>query len=114
MNQMEENNIASESQASPPWSATAKIVVIVFGVVVLGAIVLRFQKVIAPLVIACLIAYVLAPVVNFVNARTRIPRGVVTAAIYLILFGLLALAISLLAPLLVEQTRSFQLDFQGI
>jgi len=114
LSQTEESNIASESQASPLWSATAKIVVIVFGVVVLGAIVLRFQEVIAPLVIACLIAYVLAPVVNFVNARTRISRGLVTAAIYLILFGLLALAISLLTPLLVEQTRSFQLDFQGI
>jgi len=89
-------------------------VVIVFGVVVMGAIVLRFQDVIAPLVIAGLIAYVLAPVVNFVNARTRISRGLVTAAIYLLFFGLLALTVSLLTPLLVKQTRSFQLDFQGI
>lgn len=113
MNQTEEKT-ASEFQESPPWSATAKIVVIVFGVVVLGAIVLRFQEVIAPLIIACLIAYVLAPIVNFVSARTRISRGVVTAAIYLILFGLLALAISLLTPLLVRQTLSIQLDFQRI
>ncbi|MEA3339519.1 MAG: hypothetical protein U9R15_06080, partial [Chloroflexota bacterium] len=51
-------NIASENQNSPPWSTTTKIVVIVFSVVVMGAIVLRFQDVIAPLVIAGLIAYV--------------------------------------------------------
>ncbi|RLC97565.1 MAG: hypothetical protein DRI77_07035, partial [Chloroflexi bacterium] len=109
-----EENTASQSPISPPWSATAKIVVIVFSVVVAGAIVLRFREVISPLIIAGLIAYVLAPFVDFVNARTRIPRGAVTAAIYLIFFGLLALAVSLLTPLLIEQTRSFQLDFQGI
>ncbi|OQY17692.1 MAG: hypothetical protein DRJ03_15225 [Chloroflexi bacterium] len=105
---------ASETQVSPPWSATTKIVVIIFGVVILGAIVLRFQDVIAPLVVACLIAYVLAPVVNFVNAHTRISRGLVTAAIYLLAFGLLTLAASLLTPLLVRQTLSIQFDFQQI
>ena len=103
-----------QTRLSPPWSTTVKIVVIVFGVVVLGAVVLRFQDVIALLVIAGLIAYVLAPVVNFIAARTRIPRGLVTAAIYLLCFGLMALVASLLAPLLVRQTRSFQLDFQEV
>jgi predicted PurR-regulated permease PerM len=104
----------SDTDVSPPWSTTAKIVVIVFSLVILGAIVWRFQDVIAPLVIACLIAYVLTPVVNFITAHTRVPCGVVTGAFYLLFFGLLALAISLLAPLLVQQVSSLQLDFEQI
>ncbi|MFQ6101469.1 MAG: AI-2E family transporter [Anaerolineae bacterium] len=109
-----EGDTMSRTPISPPWSMTVKVVVVVFGVVVVGAIVLRFQRVITPLVIAGLIAYVLTPMVNFVNAHTRIPRGVLTAAIYLLFFGLIALAVSLLAPLLVRQALSFQLDFRRI
>lgn len=99
---------------SRPWSATSKIVVVVFGVVVLVAIVLRFRGIISPLIVAGLIAYLLVPIVNFVHARMHIPRGVVTAAIYLLTFGLVALMIGLLAPLLVHEAFSVQLDFRQI
>jgi predicted PurR-regulated permease PerM len=104
----------AETQTSPPWSTTVKVVVIVFGLIILGAILLRFQEIIAPLVIAGLIAYVIAPAVNFVNERLRIPRGVVTAAIYLLFFAAIGVAISWLTPLLVRQAMSLQLDFQLI
>ncbi len=104
----------SETRVSPPWNTTVKVVVIVFCILALLAIVVYFQGIIAPLVIASLIAYVLMPVVNFVAARTRISRGVATAAIYLLFFGLIALTIGLLAPLLVQQIDSFQFDFQQI
>jgi predicted PurR-regulated permease PerM len=102
------------TRTSPPWSTTVKVVVIVFILIILGAILLRFQEIIAPLVIAGLIAYVIAPAVNSVNERLRIPRGAITAAIYLLFFALIGLAISWLAPLLVRQTMSLQLDLQRI
>jgi predicted PurR-regulated permease PerM len=104
----------SDVSVSPPWSTTAKIVVIVFGVVLLGAGVLRFREVIAPLVIACLVAYVLSPIANFVTTRLGVPRGLSTGIVYLLAIGLFVLAVVLLAPLLVQQARSFQLDFQQI
>jgi predicted PurR-regulated permease PerM len=104
----------SEIPVSPSWSTTVKIVVIVFTVIILGAIVLRFRAVIPLLIIASLIAYVLSPIVGFVTIRTRIPRGLATIVVYLLVFGLIALAASLLAPLLVRQALSFQLDFQQI
>jgi predicted PurR-regulated permease PerM len=104
----------NEAPVSRPWDTVVKIVVIVFGVLGLGAVLLRFQDVIPPLVIACLVAYVLVPVVNFITARTRLPRGLVTAALYFLSFGVVALAISLLAPLLLRQALSFQLDFRRI
>jgi predicted PurR-regulated permease PerM len=104
----------NETSISPTWNTTVKVVVIVFCILALLAIAFYFQGVIAPLVLASLIAYVLMPIVNVVTARTPISRGVATAAIYLLFFGLIALSISLLAPSLVRQMRSFQLDFRRI
>jgi predicted PurR-regulated permease PerM len=90
------------------------LVVIVFGVVLVVATLLRFQEIIPSTIIAVLIAYVITPVVDFVNERTRIPRGLVTAAIYLVFFAAVGLAISVLAPLLVRQALSVKLDFERI
>ena len=100
--------------ASLAWNTTVKIVVIVFGVLFVGGIVWRFHDVIPPLVIACLIAYVMTPIVNFVTARTRISRGLATAAVYLFLVGVIVWGISVLAPLFLGQVQSFQFDFQEI
>ncbi len=104
----------SPPQVSPPWSTPIKMTVGIFGVVVVGSLLLRFQAVIPPLVTAFLIAYIITPVVNFVSERTRVPRGMVTGAIYLLFFGIVALAVSLLTPPLVRQAFAFQLDFRRI
>jgi predicted PurR-regulated permease PerM len=104
----------SQTPHSPPWNTTVKVVVVVFGVVLLAAILLRFQEIIPSMIIAVLIAYVITPVVDFVNERTRIPRGLVTAAIYLVFFAAVALVISWLAPLLVRQALSVKLDLERI
>jgi predicted PurR-regulated permease PerM len=104
----------SETPYSPPWNATVKVVVIVFGIVLVVATLLRFQEIIPSTIIAVLIAYVITPVVDFVNERTRISRGLVTAAIYLVFFAVVALVISLLAPLLVGQALSVRLDLERI
>ena len=101
----------SQTPHSPPWNTTVKVVVIVFGIVLVAAILLRFQEIIPSTILALLIAYVITPVVDFVNERTRISRGLVTAAIYLVFFAVVALAISMLAPLLVRQALSVKLDF---
>ena len=104
----------SQTPHSPPWNTTVKVVVIVFGVVLVVATLLRFQEIIPSTIIAVLIAYVITPVVDFVNERTRISRGLVTAAIYLVFFAVVALAISMLAPLLVRQALSVKLDLERI
>ncbi len=102
------------ASVSLPWNTPTKIVVIVFGVLLLSGIVWRFHDVIPPLIIACLIAYVMTPIVNFVIARTRIPRGLATGVVYFLLLGVVVGGISLLTPLFLRQVRSFQFDFQQI
>ncbi len=112
-NQTEEF-VEGDVSVSPSWNTTAKIVVIVFGVVIVGAGILRFREVIPPLILACLVAYVLSPITNFVTTQMRVPRGLSTAIVYLLAIGLIVLAVVSLAPLLVQQALSFQLDFQQI
>ncbi len=87
-NQVQEN-VVDDVPVSPSWNTTAKIVVIVFGVLLLGGIIWRFHDVIPLLIIACLIAYVMTPIVNFVTVRARIPRGIATAAVYLLFLGVI-------------------------
>jgi predicted PurR-regulated permease PerM len=74
----------------------------------------RFSVVVAPLILAAILAYVLAPLVGFVEARLRLGRGLATALTYLVLIGLIALVPGLLIPPLVEQSTRLNLNFQQI
>ncbi|MCP4542093.1 MAG: AI-2E family transporter [Chloroflexi bacterium] len=111
--QVQENKVEG-IPVSPSWNTTAKIVIVVFGVLLVGGIIWRFHDVIPPLIIACLIAYVMTPIVNFVTTRVRISRGMATAAVYLLFVGVIVWGISLLTPLFLRQVQSFQFDFQEI
>ncbi|HHS98212.1 MAG TPA: AI-2E family transporter, partial [Chloroflexi bacterium] len=66
-----------------------------------------------PLVIAGLIAYLLTPVVDFVCARVRLPRGLATLLVYLLFLTLLGLAIGLLTPPLVRQVTALRLNLEA-
>lgn len=74
-----------QSQTSPPWGRSAKIVVIVAGLVLFALAAWRFQGLIALLTVAAVIAYILNPLVEAVNERTKIARGWVILGIYLLL-----------------------------
>ena len=70
---------------SPPWGRYTKIFVAVAVVLLLIATAQRFQSLIAQLVIAAIVAYILNPIINFVDRRTKAERGTVLIATYLLL-----------------------------
>jgi predicted PurR-regulated permease PerM len=73
----------TQTSSSPPWSRTTKIVVIV-AMLLLGALAAwRFQGLIIMIVTASVIAFILKPLIDFINERTRIARGWVILIIYL-------------------------------
>lgn len=74
---------------SPPWSTTTKAIVAVLALVLGGILVYYFRGLIQPLVVACLLAYILNPLVTFLSVRTALTRRTVV----LIVYGLLALAV---------------------
>lgn len=74
----------------------------------------RFSVVLAPLIVAVIIAYLLNPIVNWVSKRSRFRRSVVAAIIYIGFLSVLILIPTLLAPLLVQQLSNLDFNVQGL
>jgi predicted PurR-regulated permease PerM len=76
----------SENPTSPRWSNTAKLVVALCTAGIAVALVFRFQNILAPLMMAFLLAYVFHPFASFINRRFKIPWRVISTLIFLLLF----------------------------
>jgi predicted PurR-regulated permease PerM len=78
--------------ASPRWGATAKLVVTLTLVVILGALVVRFKFIIGPVLMAFVLAYLLLPLASLMSKKTPLSWAVAVNFIYLVfVFILLAL-----------------------
>ncbi len=78
---------------SPRWGVLTKFLVALVLFVLLGAVLVRFQEMIAPLVLAVILAYLLKPVVAAITARTRLSWSAAAALVYV---GLLVIIVTLL------------------
>jgi len=98
---------------SKPWSETTKRWVVV-GLIVAGALlVYRVRSLLPPVILACLLAYLLGPVVGRLT-RLRLSRTKATLVTYLLLLLALAVAASMLVPRVVQQISSINVDLQSI
>lgn len=70
---------------SPPWSRTTKTIVVVAALLLLALLVMRFRTLLAMLVVAAILAYLLDPLIVFIDKRTNIRRGIVIAVVYIVL-----------------------------
>ncbi len=71
--------------SSPNWSMTTKVIVVVFFILAGLWLIGRFQTLIAMLVIAAILGYLLEPIINFIGKRTGLRRGIVIAIVYITL-----------------------------
>ncbi len=97
---------------SKRWSETTKWLVIISSLLALVWIIARFSQIISPLAIAVILAYVLNPPVRFLTTRTRLPRTLVVASIYLALIVILSLMLVAFVPSLIQQVTSIDVDLQ--
>src|ERR1041385_384051 len=98
----EESHTSDFTPLSPRWSPSTKFLTWLVCIVILGALIIRFQELVAPLLFAGIFAYVLNPVVRWITQRTRLPWGVAVALVYLVILILL-LAILIAAGIAIEQ-----------
>lgn len=79
---------------SPPWGATTKLVIALIFIVIGAALLIRFQFIIGPLLIALVLAYLFHPVGGLLQ-KTGLSWRAAVSILYLVLFillvGLLAL-----------------------
>jgi predicted PurR-regulated permease PerM len=67
------------------WSGSVKRTVALILLILVALIIYRFQVIIAPLVIAFLLAFILDPIVDFLVKRARLSRGLATMLVFLVL-----------------------------
>jgi predicted PurR-regulated permease PerM len=90
---------------SPPWNMTTKLVVIVLLLVLVGLAWPFIRTIFAPVIIGAIVAYLFHPVAVWISRKTRLPRGVATAILFLILLGVVIPILISLAPVIEDLIR---------
>ena len=91
---------------SPTWGTNTKLVVALTIIVVLGALLVNFQFIITPLMIAITLAYLFHPVADFFQQKLRFSWNASVAVIYFIIIILLIGLLTLGGVGLVQQIQS--------
>ncbi len=99
---------------SESWSPYTKRIVVLVGLILCALVLWRFRQTVRPLIIAMLLAYVLAPVVDFTARRLGMGRTLTTALVYVLLMALLITLLVIIVPALVSQARAVDVDFQSL
>ncbi len=84
----------------PQWNPTIKLAVGILILLFLVAAMVRFHIVLIPIVVGAIIAYLLYPVVQRIKQNSRLPHGLATALLYLVIIGLLTVTVVIVAPLI--------------
>lgn len=80
---MEHDQTSFEGPSSPPWNTTLKVVVGVLAIVLIGLAAYAFRAVFVPVILGCIIAYVLSPVVRDITLSLPLPRVLATLLVFL-------------------------------
>jgi predicted PurR-regulated permease PerM len=101
-----------QNHTSPSWGTNTKLVVALTIVVVVGALLVKFQFIISPLLIALVFAYLFHPIADFLQRRLHFSWnasvGVIYGLIIILLLGLLTLG----GVGLVQQVQSLVIILQ--
>jgi len=89
-----------EFSESPRWSANNKRFVVISLIVAALLILYRVRGLLLPFVMAVILAYLVEPLVRIIHKRTKAPRILVIAIIYLLIIAiLLAIPVSAIPPI---------------
>lgn len=112
-----EFDVRPTNGSSQRWDTTTKRIVALVVLVFLALLIYQFRDLLIPLGMALLLAFILNPIVDFLQEHTHLPRGIVTALIFLVLImallGVLAAPVTAV-PSIRRAIRSVQLDLNRI
>lgn len=95
-----------QAPISPSWGTNTKLVIALTIVVIVGALLVKFQFVITPLLIALVLAYLFHPVAGFIQRKVRLSWNVSVGVIYFVIIILLLGLITAGGVGLVQQIQS--------
>lgn len=108
------SSLGNQTPSSFKWSTDTKRYIVLFGVVLLGLAIYRFNFLIGPLAISLLLAYLLNPLMDFVQERLHFRRAVGAMVLLWLVLVLLILVSILLVQSVLVQLQSLQLDLDQI
>jgi len=91
---------------SPPWGPTIKLVVGLTIVAVFAALLVRFQYVVGPLLLAMILTYLLHPAVSFISQKSPLNWRTSVNLLYLLLIALLIFLITATGVAAIQQIQS--------
>ena len=98
------------NQIRPEWLPRTKLTVSLLLLGLFLYLLTRFRVVIAPFVLASILAYVVSPVVNFFDHRTPLRRGLAATVVYLLIIAGLATIPAVAIPLLASQIAGLNVE----
>ncbi len=99
---------------SSEWSQTTKRLVVVGLVIVLLLAFYLFRSILPPIAVAGVLAYVLKPVADFLERRTRLRRLPAVLLVFLTLLVILSVIPATGVPYMVDQVTRLNLDLQRL
>ncbi len=102
----------TELHPRPRWSTPTKFTVSVMTVALGVYLLFRFSVVLPPLILAVILAYILSPLVAYLQRSMYLPRGGAILIVYLLVLGTLAGLGFLIVPPFVEQLSGLGGDIQ--
>lgn len=98
----------------PPWSPSVKLAISLLLLALFIFLLFRFSLVLKPLIIAFILAFVLSPLVNQLQKRLHLGRGLAALLTYLVVLTLLTVIPILLIRPLSRQAAGLNLNIQSI
>ncbi len=102
------------TDSSPRWSTDTKRIVSLIAVALAAYALFRFPIVIRPLLLACLLAYLLSPLADRLTVRWKMRRGLASVVLHLLMLALMILLVVGLVPAVIAQIRSLRIDFRQV
>ncbi|NIV37933.1 MAG: AI-2E family transporter, partial [Anaerolineae bacterium] len=99
---------------STEWSRTTKRLVIVGLVIILLLIFYVFRGLLPPVAIALVLAYLLKPIADIAEKRTKLPRTLAVILIFLVILIAFSTILVTIVPYAVDQVRRLNVDIQEL
>ncbi|MFM8320250.1 MAG: AI-2E family transporter [Chloroflexota bacterium] len=97
-----------------PWSPSTRLIVMLLLLALAVFLLVQFKAVIIPFILALILAYVLTPLSNRMQARLGLRRGPASLLAYLAMLLVIGLLPLILVPALVNQSSQLNRGFQDI
>jgi predicted PurR-regulated permease PerM/GNAT superfamily N-acetyltransferase len=102
------------SETERRWDTSTKRIVLLTILLLIALIIYRFRAVLPPLILAFLLAFIINPVVDFLEERTMLSRTAATIIVFVVIVLALASAPAVAVPTIVREIRRLNLDFVQI